>query len=183
MAPFVVVVASILQLALAATFVLIPVAGAFHGPRAQRAAETEVVRQGFPATLLAERGINFGTSRASIAVAVAIGLGLATLASLNLAGNGAGQLLSWIFQPIVLILGCVIMPGEVFVTRFVTSAFAKSGDPTLRNLEAAAFVNAAVTTVPAWYRYVIALRLVLATVGSLLVIILLAIPSANVHFG
>lgn len=183
MVPFVVVAASILQFALAATFVVIPVAGSLHGPRAQRAAETEVVRQGFPATLLAERGINFGTSRASVVVAVAIGLCLATLASLNLTGNGAGQLLSWIFQPIVLILGCVIMPGEVFVTRFITSAFAKSDDPTLRNLEVAPFVNAAVTSVPSWYRYVIGLRLVLATAGSLLVIILLMIPTANAHFG
>ncbi|MFK0250437.1 hypothetical protein ACIQUM_37550 [Amycolatopsis azurea] len=89
--------------------------------------------------------------------------------------------MSWIFQPIVLVLGCVIMPGEVFVTRFITSAFAKSDDPTLRNLEVAVFVNSVVTTVR--YRCVIALRLMLATVGSLLVIIVLAIPTANAHVG
>lgn len=173
--PFVVIAASILQFVLAATFVVIPVVGALYGSGAQLAAETEVVRQGFPGALLAERGINFGTGRASFVVAVAIGLCLATLASLNLAGNGAGQLLSWIFQPIVFILGCVIMPGEVFVARFIKSAFAKFDDPALRNLEVTAFVDAALTAVPAWYRYVIALRFALATAGSVLVIILLAV--------
>ncbi|MFK0249557.1 hypothetical protein ACIQUM_33075 [Amycolatopsis azurea] len=53
----------------------------------------------------------------------------------------------------------------------------------VEDLKVAAFVNTTVTTVPVWYRCVIALRLMLATVGSLLVIVVLAIPTANAHVG
>nr|WP_042195058.1 hypothetical protein [Kibdelosporangium sp. MJ126-NF4]CEL21617.1 hypothetical protein [Kibdelosporangium sp. MJ126-NF4]CTQ92398.1 hypothetical protein [Kibdelosporangium sp. MJ126-NF4] len=183
MAPLVVFVASLSQFLLAATFVIIPVVGGLFGTSAQHAAEAEVVRQGLPATLLAERRINFGASRVSIAIAIAIGLCLATLASLNLAGNGTGQILSWIIQSIILVLGCVIMPGEVFVARFIESGFAKSGDQALRRVDVRAFVDAAANTFPAWFRHVIAARFALATVGSLLVIILLTFPAANAYFG
>jgi hypothetical protein len=172
-----------LQFLLAATFMIIAATGGRYGPSAQRAAETEVTRQRFPARVLAQRRINFGASRASIIIAISIGLCLATLASLNLAGNGTGQILSWIFQSIVLILGCVIMPSEVFLVRGIESAFKKSGDPALRDINVKAFVDAAVGAFPAWYRYMIAARFVLATVGSLLVVILLAVPSANAYFG
>ena len=182
MAPLFVFVASLLQFLLAATFVIIPVVGTRYGAGAQRAAETAVVRQGFPATLLTERRINFGASRASVVLAIAIGLCFATLASLNLAGNGAGQTLSWIFQPIILVLGCVIMPGEVFVARFIESAFTKSDDPALRNINVKAFVDAAVTAFPGWFQYVIAARFALATLGSLVVIVLLAVPAATAYF-
>jgi len=93
-----------LQLALAATFVVIPAVGRRCGPYAQWAAESEVARQKVPAAVLAEHRINFGASRTSVVVAVSIGLCLAALASLNLAGNQGGRIVSWIFLPIVFIL-------------------------------------------------------------------------------
>jgi uncharacterized membrane protein len=43
-------------------------------------------------------------------------------------------------------------------------------------------VDAAVSAFPAGFRYLVATRFVLATVGSLLVIILLALPPANAYF-
>jgi hypothetical protein len=36
---------------------------------------------------------------------------------------------------------------------------------------------------PRWFRYLVSARFVLATVGSLLVIVLLSLPSAGDHFG
>jgi hypothetical protein len=45
-----------------------------------------------------------------------------------------------------------------------------------------AFVDAAAGAYPAWFPYVVNARFVLTTLGSLLVISLLAVPSANAYF-
>jgi hypothetical protein len=63
---------------------------------------------------------------------VAIALCLATLASLNLAGNQVGRILSWIVQSILLVGGGIVMAGQVFTVPYVASAFRKSGDATLQ---------------------------------------------------
>ncbi|MEW9555417.1 hypothetical protein [Nonomuraea sp. NPDC050783] len=110
---------------------------------------------------------------------MSIGVCLVALAVLNPGGSGTGPILSWIFQAIVLVLGCVIMPGEVFTTRYIRAAVRKSDDPSLRGLDAGAFVDAAAKAYPSWFRGVIAARLVLATAGSLLVIGLLAMPALS----
>jgi hypothetical protein len=181
-APLVVVLASLLQFLLAATFLILPAVGRLRGPDAQRAAEADVARQDFPVAVLAQRRIDFGASRASVVLAVAIGLCFATLGALDLAGSEVGRTLSWICQPIILVLGAVIMPGEVFTVRYVESAFEKSGDPALRGIDVKAFVDAARGAYPGWFGFVVAARLALATVGSLLVIVLLAVPQASAYF-
>jgi hypothetical protein len=172
-----------LQFLLAATFLIIAVVAYFYGANAQRAAETEVVNQGFPAGILARHGVRFEESGVEILLPVAIALCLAALASLNLAGSEVGRILSWIFQSILVVAGGLIMSRQVFPVRFLESAFKKSGDATLQGIDVRAFVDAARGAFPAWLRYLLAARLVLATVGSLLVIILLAVPSANAYFG
>ncbi|MGR6917952.1 hypothetical protein ACU635_27235 [[Actinomadura] parvosata] len=180
--PVAVLCASILQLLLAGTFFVIPVVGRRRGPDAQRAAETEAARQGIPGAVLARHRIDFGASRASVVVAMSIGGCLVALALLNLNGSGTGRILSWIFQAVVFVLGCVIMPGEVFTTRHIKAAARKSDDPDLRGLDVEAFVEAATKAYPSWLPGVIAARFVLATAGSLLVIILLAMPAASDYF-
>src|SRR5436853_3008282 len=102
-------------------------------------AETDVMRQGRPVTVLAERGIDFGASRGSVVAAVAIAVCLAALATLNLAGNDTGRILTWILQPLLFVAGLVIMPGEVFTARYVNAAFRKAG---VRDIEVHAFVDA-----------------------------------------
>jgi hypothetical protein len=181
-APHAVVFASMLQFLLAATFLVIPAVGYLRGARAQRAAEAEVVRQGFPAKVLAQHRVSFEESGVEILLPVVIALCLATLASLNLTGSEVGRILSWIFQSIVLVGGGIVMAGQVFTVRFLKSAFKKSGDATLQSIDVKAFVDAALGEFPVWFRYLVAARFVLATVGSLLVIILLAVPSANAYF-
>ncbi|MEU8403597.1 hypothetical protein AB0C28_51205 [Nonomuraea sp. NPDC048892] len=182
MMPIAVLSAAILQLLLAGTFFVIPVVGRRLGPDAQRAAEADIARQGLPAALLARHRIDFGASRASVVLAMSIGVCLAALALLNLSGSGTGRILSWIFQAVIFVLGCVIMPGEVFTTRYIKAAFHKSDDPGLRGLDVEAFVDAAAGAYPSWFRGVIAARLVLATVGSLLVIVALALPAVSGYF-
>ncbi|UBU08703.1 hypothetical protein [Nonomuraea gerenzanensis] len=172
-----VVSASVLQLLLAATFFLIPVVGRGRGPAAQAAAGAEVARQGLAAGLLARHRIDFGASRASVVVAMSIGGCLVVLAVLNLAGSDTGRVLTWIFQGIVFVLGCVIMPGEVFTTRYLEAAARRSGDPELRALDVAALVGAAAREYPGWFRAVVAARFALATLGSLAVIALLVLPT------
>ncbi|TMR21338.1 hypothetical protein ETD86_15680 [Nonomuraea turkmeniaca] len=182
MIPIAVLSASLLQLLLAGTFFVIPVVGRRLGPAAQRAAEAEVARQGIPGAVLARHRIDFGASQASVVLAMSIGVCLVALALLNLSGSGTGRILSWIFQAVVFVLGCVIMPGEVFTTRYLQAAARKSDDPSLRGLDVEAFVEAAVKAYPSWFRGVIAARLVLATAGSLLVIGLLAMPAVSGYF-
>jgi hypothetical protein len=112
---------------------------------------------------------------------VGIAVCLATLASLNLAGNEVGRITSWVLQPIMLIVGGLVTAGQVFAVRYVTSAFMASDDPTVRGIDVKAFVDAAPDAFPAWLRYLVAARFVLATAGSLLIIVLLATPSANAY--
>jgi hypothetical protein len=175
MAHQLVFVASILQLALAATFLLIPIIASRYGTRAQRAAEAEVVKQGFPPEVLAQHRVRFAESGVETLLPFAIALCLVALAALNLAGSDAGRIASWIFQPLLFVAGSFITAGQVFTVRYIESAFKKSGDATLQRINVRAFVDAARQAFPAWLPYLIVVRFVLVTVGSLLVIILLAV--------
>jgi hypothetical protein len=177
--PFAVLVVVLLQCVLAVTFVVLPVVGARHGPAAQRAAETDVARQGFRVTVLAERGVNFGASRGSVVVAVAIGVCFATLAVLNLVGSDLGRVLTWALQSLLFVAGLVIMPGEVFTARYVGAAFRKAG---LQDIDVRAFVGAASAAYPSWLRLVVLTRFLLTTVGSVLVVVLLVLPAANAYY-
>jgi hypothetical protein len=181
--PLVVVVASALQLIIAATFVVIPVVGYLFGARAQRAAEAEVEAQGYPPGLLAERGVKFNEGPVDILLPVAIALSLIALASLNLAGRGVGRTLSLVVQPILLVAGGLVTAGQVFTVRYIESAFRRAADPTLQGISVRAFVEAARDAFPAWLPYLVAARFVLLTVGSVIVIALLATPAASGYFG
>jgi len=177
-----VTLAAVLQLLLAATFLIMPTVAYLYGARAQAAAEAEVVRQGFPAEILARNHVNFGEGAAGLVLAVAIALALVALAGLNLAGNAAGRIGSWILQPLLLVAGGLVESRQVFAARFLASAFKSSGDATLAGINVKAFVAAATDAYPAWFPYVVNARFVLTTLGSLLIIILLAVPSANAYF-
>ncbi|GAA2782001.1 hypothetical protein [Crossiella cryophila] len=166
---------SAVQFLLAATFVLIPYVGARHGTAAQEAAEKNVTHQGFPADLLTRHGINFGASRTSLVIALTIAGCLATLGTLTLTTPDLARPLAWITHPIMLILGLVIMPGEVFTTHYLKAAFRKAADPSPQGLDIAALVAAATKTYPAWFPTVVAIRFTTATAGSILVLLLLTL--------
>jgi hypothetical protein len=180
--PHSVVLAATLQLLAVVPFLIGSAVVLVYGAGAQAAAEAEVVRQGLPAAILADHGISFGSNTAEIPLPITIALILTTLALLNLAGNRVGRILSWIFQPILFVAGCVIIPSQVFTAQFLESAFKNSGDPMLARIDVQALVDAAMHVLPGWLLYVNVAKLALTTLGSLLVVVLLAVPSANAYF-
>ncbi|MEU6714458.1 hypothetical protein ABZ897_23570 [Nonomuraea sp. NPDC046802] len=177
-----VVTAVTLQLLLAATFYVIPVVAYVYGGRAQRAAEKEVVRQGFPADVLARHRIKMEESGRDMLFPFAIAVLFTVLGALNLGGSGAGRVLSWIFEVVLLVGGGFITASQVFVARYVEAAFRKSSDPSVRGLDGRAVVQAAQRELPSWSRALILFRFGLVTLGSILVIVALATPDASGHF-
>jgi hypothetical protein len=173
------IAASLLQYLLAATFFVMASVAYRYGGDAQRAAEAEAVRQGFPVGILARNGVDVRESRVEMLLPLAIALCLAILATLNLVGSDVGRVLTWIVQPIVLVGGGFVTGAQVFVARYVQSAFDRSGDPTLRGIDVRAIMRAATGAFPTGFRSLVVARFLLATVGSVLVIALLTLPLAG----
>ncbi|MFJ3928208.1 hypothetical protein [Streptomyces sp. NPDC090022] len=162
-----------LQLLLAGTFFVIPVVAWFRGGASQDAAEAEIRRQGHSPSVLARHGIAFREKPWELALALAIGVTLTVLGVLNLTANPTGRLLSWIIEPVVLVVVGFITAGQVFSTAYTRAAFARSADPALHTVDAPALIAAANTAFPAWLRPVVLTRFALATLGSALVLVLL----------
>jgi hypothetical protein len=181
--PVPVILAAALQLLLATTFVVLPVTVLRHGGAAQRAAETEVHRQGASPDVLARSGIGFAEKAWEFWLALGIATLLATLAGLTLAGSGAGRLLSWIVEPLVLVGVGLVCAGQVFAAHYTRVAFARSNDPAVRALDASAVVGAAGAALPTWVRPLVLARFALVVLGSPAVIALLALPAAGRYFG
>jgi hypothetical protein len=64
---------------------------------------------------------------------------------------------------------------QVFARQYVKRAFRKSKDTRLHQIDVDAFIDAAIHVFPFWLKGVQILRFVLATAGSLTVIVLLII--------
>ncbi|MEN3610668.1 hypothetical protein AAH979_14070 [Plantactinospora sp. ZYX-F-223] len=181
MAPPVVIAASVLQYLIAATFVVITVIAYRYGTDAQRAAQAEVARQGFPVEVLARHRVKFSEGAVDALFPFGIAVCLTVLGTLNLAGSDVGRILTWILQPILLVGGGLTTAAQVFPVRYVAPAFAKSGDAA-RGIDVQAFIGAAQRAFPRLLRPLVITRFALVTAGSVLVIILLAVPSANAWF-
>jgi hypothetical protein len=166
---------ALLQNATAATFLLIGLAASRYGAAGQRAAEAEVVRQGFPVALLARHRVRLEERGAELLLPVGIAGLLATLATLNLAASAVGPPATRILQPILLLAGGVVTAGQVFAVRFVAAAFRTSPDPDARAVDVRAVVDAGAAAFPRWLRPLVVTRFVLVTLGSAIVLLLLAI--------
>jgi len=180
--PIGVTTAAVLQLLLAVTFLIMPIVVIRHGAKAQAAAEADVARQGFPPDVLVRNHVQFGEQAVGLLLPVAIALCLVGLAVLNLHGNEIGRIGSWIFQPILLVVGGLVTYRQAYATRFLESAFKKTGDPTLARIDVKAFVDAAMRAYPAWFLPVVRARFVLVTIGSVVIHILLTGPAASAYF-
>jgi hypothetical protein len=98
----------------------------------------------------------------------------AALGFLNLSGKRIGWVVSLVYEPLLLIIGGLIIGGQIFATQLLERAFKNSGDATLVHLDAKAIAVAVTKARPAWfYPYTTYARFALATLGSLLVIVLL----------
>ena len=78
--------------------------------------------------------------------------------------------------------GALIVPAQLVTTTFLATSFRDSGDPTLRRVDVPKLVDAARHAMPNWLPIVDGAKLVLTTAGSLLVIVLLTLPSARALF-
>lgn len=177
-----VTVAGALQLLVAAAFLMVPAVGFVYGGDVQAAAEAEMVRQGLPADVLDRNDVRFDEHGIAVAAPVVIAVGLAVLALLNLAGKRVGRILSLSFQPVLLVVDGLIIASQLFAVRLLESAFDGSGDATLRRVDVRALLDAATDAYPDWLPYLTGARFVVTPLASVLVIILLVVPSANAYF-
>jgi hypothetical protein len=180
--PLPILVASLLQLATAATFLVMALVAYRYGSFAQRAAEAEVERQGHPAGALSRGRVRFEERGIELALPLGIAALLVVLAALNLNGNELARIATWIFHTILLLGGGVITAQQVWAIRFMRSAFHKSGDPVLARINVAAVIDAATDVFPWWVRFLVIVRFALVTAGSVIVMILVGLPSAGGHY-
>jgi hypothetical protein len=160
---------------LAGTFVAMAALARLRGDDAQAAAEAAVAEQGVAPEVLAARGVNFRESALELCLPLAIALALAALATLNLAGEGIGRTLSFVFQPLLLVAGGFVTGSQVFAVRDIESAFRRSGDPTLQAIDVNRLVDAALSAFPRGFRGLVVARFLLVTLGSAAVIVVLAL--------
>src|SRR5688572_28500191 len=104
-----VVIAAALQLLLDVAFLISATVALLYGPAAQAAGEAELVRQGFPPDVLTREGVRFDETASGVVPAYVIAVGLAALGFLNLAGNRIGRVLTFVCQPVILVLAAVII--------------------------------------------------------------------------
>lgn len=142
--------AAALQLLIALAFVTIPAIRHRFGAGAQAAAEAELDRQGVRASILAENKIRFDAGGHETVVPATVAVVMVIAAAFNLAGSSAGEVLTWIFQPLVLLGSFLILYSQVTAARSVEAAFAKKGDPELQRIDVKALLTASERGFPSW---------------------------------
>lgn len=108
-----------IQVLIALAFVSIPVIRARWGAAAQSAAEAELTRQGLPTTVLAENKLRFDAGGHETAAPASIAAVLVALAALNLFGSPLGETLTWILQPLVILINGAILYSQLTAVRAV----------------------------------------------------------------
>lgn len=144
------VFAAVLQLLIALAFVSIPLVRDRYGAAAQAAAEAELARQDVPITVLEDNDLRFDAGGHETAVPAAVAVIMAVLAVLNLLGNPWGQVLTWVFQLIVLVGNCLILYSQLTAATSVQAAFKRKKDPMLQRIDVPALLKAAESAFPTW---------------------------------
>jgi hypothetical protein len=168
-----------LQIILVVLLAVQAVAGLLYGADAQAAAEAELEAQGYSISDLPE-GTTFEGGGVNAIGPFAFAALILVLALLNGAGNRVGRILTWIVQPLVLICGGFLAATQFFAVSFMEAGIESTNGP--EDLDVQALFDAVTGAYPAWTTYVGYATFAFAILGSLLVIILLAVPSANAYF-
>ncbi|MFD7258112.1 hypothetical protein [Streptomyces sp. NPDC059874] len=164
-----------LQILIALAFLSIPLVRSRYGARAQASVEAELGRQGVRTTVMAENGMRVDAGGHETWAPVGIAVALAVPAVLGFVESGSAETVSWIVQPLVLLVNCVILYSNLTAVPSVTAAFAKSGDPELARIDVKSMLGAAEQGFPRWVMpYLQNLRHVVVFAGSLAVLALLA---------
>ncbi|GAA2378701.1 hypothetical protein [Nonomuraea africana] len=167
--------AAVLQILIALAFVSIPLVRARYGAGALAATEAELDRQNIPRSVLAENNIRFDASGHETWAPLSIAVLVTALAVLNLTGSW-GETLSWVLQPLVLLVNLFILYSNLTAERSVRAHFAKTGDPVLQRIDVKAMLGAAERAFPSWVLPGLQnLRHVIVMGGSVAALVLLAI--------
>ncbi|MCC3763201.1 hypothetical protein K3N28_08970 [Glycomyces sp. TRM65418] len=177
--PWTVTTAVVLQILLALFLVAQSAITLMYSADSAHAADAELEDQGFTGSDLPE-GTSFEGDPVSVGVPVLIALFLIVLALFNAAGKRPARIVTWVVQPIVLICGGFAAVSSFFLASFLEAGIEAEGGP--EDLDVQAVVDAALGVYPAWTDVVTYGAAVLATFGSIAIIILLAVPSANAYF-
>lgn len=159
-----------IQLLLAATFVAAATVALRRGRRAQAAAESKMRERGHDVALLSRHQVRFEESVIESLLPYGIAALLTVAAVLNINGEDAGRVLTWVVQPLLLLAGGAITYGQVFADRYVVKALTSDG---VTAADAAAVVGAARSEFPGWLRPLVVSRFLLTTLGSIVIVILL----------
>lgn len=168
-----VIAAVIQQVVLAITFILIPIGAQKYGQKAQDAAEKAVSEQGFETGLLIKNGIKMTESKVEMLLPLAFAVAYLLLAIVGSVSGHFNHTLLWIVEGFTLLVVGAVTAQQTFVTYFLTRAFSKSKDATLRKVNVEVFISAALKEFPDWLRPLQVIRFLAATVGSMIVLVLL----------
>ncbi|WP_326589632.1 hypothetical protein [Streptomyces sp. NBC_01294] len=164
-----------LQVLIALAFLSIPLVRSRYGSRAQAAVEAELGRQGVRTTVMAENGMRLDAGGHETWAPVGIAASLAVPAVLGIAGSSWDETLTWIVQPLVILVNCVILYSNLTAVPSVTAAFAESGDAELQRIDVTSMLRAAEQGFPRWVMpYLQNLRHAVVFAGSGAVLVLLA---------
>ena len=177
--PWTVTTAAVLQVLLAVFVIAQSGITLLYSSDSAHAAEAELEAQGFTGSDLPQ-GTSFEGNPLSVGIPGLIALFLIVLALLNAAGKRPARLITWILQPIVLICGGFTAVSAFFLATFLEAGVEAENGPD--GLDVQAVVDAANGVYPAWTDIITYGVAVLVTLGSIAVIVLLAVPSANAYF-
>lgn len=134
-----------------------------------------MARQGHGAGVLNRHGIAFEEKVGELVLALSIGVTMTVLGALTLAESATGRIVSFVAEPLVLLVVGFITAGQVFAVRYTEPAFRRSQEAAVRAIDAKAVIAAANTAFPSWLRAVVLFRFGLATLGSVLVVLLMVL--------
>jgi hypothetical protein len=177
-----VTVIAVTQWLIALAFLTVPLLGLIYGTDVQAAAEAEVVRQGQPAAVLTDNGLDFAEVGVALLVPLLAALAMGALGLSIRAGKRPAQILSWIAMPLVLLGNIAIMASNASAAQTLQTVFAQSTDERLHRLDARAVLDAAGAAYPDWLPYLTHTRNAVVLLGALLAIALLTLPGARRHF-
>jgi hypothetical protein len=177
--PWTVTAAVWLQILLALFVIAQSAVTLMYSADSAHAAEAELEAQGFTGSDLPE-GTSFEGNPLSVGLPVLVALFIIVLALFNAAGKRPARLITWIVQPIVLICGGFTAVSVLLMATFLEMGIEAENGPD--ELDVQAVVDAASSAFPAWTDIVTYGAAILMTLGSIAVIILLALPSANAYF-
>lgn len=167
------ITAVIQQVILAITFILIPIAAQKYGREAQEAAEKAISAQGFEKGLLLKNGVKMTESKAEMLLPLAFAVAYLLLAIVGVVNGHFNHTLLWIVEAFTFLVVGTVAAQQVFITSFLSRAFSKSKDATLRKIDVTAFLSAARQEFPGWLQPLQTIRFLAATVGSVIVLVLL----------